>query len=117
VTRFHLDIAMGQAPAFVFMNKQAYAKLPAGAKAAIDKLSYESFSRRMGDVTDRQDDLGRSTVRKIPGHKVYKLSPEENAKWEKALVPVTEEWVKSTPNGAAILAAFRKEIANVRAGH
>jgi hypothetical protein len=56
-------------------------------------------------------------VKKIPGQTVYKLSPEENARWEKALAPVTDEWVKATPNGPAILAAFRKEIANVRAGH
>jgi TRAP-type C4-dicarboxylate transport system substrate-binding protein len=116
VTSFHLDVATGQAPAFIFMNKEAYAKLAEKPKAAIDKLSYEALSRRMGNVTDRQDDLGRGTVTKIPGHTVYKLAAAESAKWEKLLAPVTEDFVKSVPNGAAILAAFRKEIAAVKAG-
>ena len=116
VTTFHLEASLGQAPAFVFMNKDAYAKLPDGAKKALDGLSYESLSRRMGEVTDRQDELGRSTVGKIPSHKIYKLSREESAKWEARLRPMIDEFVQQTPNGAAILAAFRKEITNVRAG-
>jgi len=117
VTNFHLEASLGQAPAFIFMNKDAYAKLPAPAKAAVDKLSYESFSRRMGDVTDRQDDLGRTTVGKIPGHTVYKLSPAETANWKRILAPMTDEFVKSMPNGAAVLAAYRKALADVHAGH
>jgi TRAP-type C4-dicarboxylate transport system substrate-binding protein len=116
VTTHHLEASLGQAPAFIFMNKDAYAKLPAGPKAALDKISYEAFSRRMGDVTDRQDELGRTTVGKIPGHMIYKLSPAETASWQKTLNPVIDEYVKSTPNGAAILAAFKKEVANVKAG-
>jgi TRAP-type C4-dicarboxylate transport system substrate-binding protein len=116
VTSFHLEASLGQAPAFIFMNKDAYAKLPAADKKALDGLSYEALSRRMGDVTDRQDELGRSTVGKIPNHKIYKLNPAENAKWEAILRPMIDEYVAQTPNGAAILAAFRKEILNVRAG-
>ena len=116
VTNWHLELSLGQAPAFVFMNKEAYAKRPDAGRKAIDGLSYEKFARRMGEVTDRQDELGRSTVRKIPGHTIYKLSPEENERWKRTLQPVIDEWVKSTPNGAAILAAFRTEAENVRAG-
>jgi TRAP-type C4-dicarboxylate transport system substrate-binding protein len=116
VTTHHLEASLGQAPAFVFMNKEAHAKLPAAAKKAIDGLSYEHFSRRMGDVTERQDDLGRSTVRKIPGHTIYKVAATENARWEKSLNTLVEEWTKATPNGPAILAAYRQELLNVRAG-
>jgi TRAP-type C4-dicarboxylate transport system substrate-binding protein len=116
VTTFHLEASLGQAPAFVFMNKDAYAKLSDANKKALDGLSYEALSRRMGDVTDRQDALGRTTVGKIPNHKIYKLSPEEKAKWDAKLRPLIEEYVAQTPNGATILAAYRKEIANVHAG-
>jgi TRAP-type C4-dicarboxylate transport system substrate-binding protein len=116
VTTHHLEASLGLAPAFVFMNKDAYARLPDAAKKAIDGLSHEAFSRRMGDVTDRQNELGRSTVEKIPGHKVYSLSAAENAAWQRTLQPLIDEWTKSTPNGAAILAAYRTQLANVRAG-
>ena len=116
VTTFHLEASLGQAPAFIFMNKEAYAKLADADKKALDRFSYEALSRKMGDVTDRQDDLGRTTVGKIPSHKVYKLSADESAKWEAKLRPMIDEYVAQTPNGAAILAAFRKEILAVRAG-
>jgi TRAP-type C4-dicarboxylate transport system substrate-binding protein len=116
VTTHHLEASLGLAPAFVFMNKDAHARLPDAAKKAIDGLSYEAFSRRMGDVTDRQNELGRSTVGKIPGHMIYQLGAAESAAWQKTLQPLIDEWTKSTPNGPAILASYRQELANVRMG-
>jgi hypothetical protein len=68
----------------------------------------------MGEVTDRQDDLGRTTVGKIPGHTIYKLPPDQVAAWKAALAPIGENWVKATPNGAAILAAWREELKKLR---
>jgi len=32
------------------------------------------------------------------------------------LATITEDWVKSTPDGAAVLAAYRAEIAKIRKG-
>jgi len=116
VTNFHLEASLGQAPAFVFMNKDAYARLSDGAKKAIDKFSYEALSRRMGEVTDKQDELGRSTVKNIPNHTIYKLPPAEADAWKKLLAPMIQEWTKAVPNGEAVLASYRQELANVRAG-
>jgi TRAP-type C4-dicarboxylate transport system substrate-binding protein len=116
VTSFHLDAQQGQGGAYVVMNKDVYAKLPADARKAIDGLSYEPFTRRMGQNSDKMEAEFRGAVSHMPGHTVEKLAPAEAATWKRILAPITEEWVKSTPNGAAVLAAYRSEIANVRAG-
>jgi TRAP-type C4-dicarboxylate transport system substrate-binding protein len=116
VTNFHLDAQQGQGGAYVVMNKDVFARLPEAAKKAIDGLAYEKFSRRMGQNSDKMEAEFRAAVSAMPGHTVERLAPAESATWKQTLVPIAEEWVKNTPNGAQILAAYRAEIAAVRAG-
>jgi hypothetical protein len=40
----------------------------------------------------------------------------ELAKLEETLAPVTETWVRDHPNGRALVAALKEELAKVRAG-
>jgi len=116
VTNHHLETQSGQFPAFVFMNKEAFAKLPAAGQKAIDQLSGPVFYKRMGEVTDRQEAEGRDLTKVKPGQTITRLAGAEEARWKKLALPVTENWAKSTPNGPAILAAFREEIQNIRKG-
>jgi hypothetical protein len=37
-------------------------------------------------------------------------------RWKKMSQPITDEWVKNTPDGEKVLAAFRAEIQNIRRG-
>lgn len=110
VTKDHLQLPLGEAPAFVFMNKSAYDALPAEAKAAIDKYSGESFSDRLGLADERANRAEAQHVASLPGHSVTKLSAEQYPIWEKRIRPVIEEWEKSTPDGAKLLAAYRDEL-------
>ncbi len=112
----HLEEPLSGEAAFCAMNKSVYARLPAKAKAAVDKYSGEIFSRWLGEAIDGDFEQNRAAARKMPGHMLVKLAPDERKTWEARLAPVTENWVKATPNGAAVLAAFREEIAKIRAG-
>jgi TRAP-type C4-dicarboxylate transport system substrate-binding protein len=111
VAKYHLDVALGAAAGFIIMNKQAYARLPAQARAAIDKHSGEVFTRRLGKTQVEEDAKLRAVINKIPGQVTIGLTPEETARWKKAVAPVIEEWVRTTPDGARVLAAFREELA------
>jgi TRAP-type C4-dicarboxylate transport system substrate-binding protein len=115
VTNFHLDVAFGQAPAFVVMNKESYAKLPQAGQKAIDSLSGESFTRRMAGAAMRMETEFRAAVAAMPNQTIAKLDPAEEKRWAERVAPVTEDWVKATPNGAAVLAAYRAEIAKAHA--
>ncbi len=110
VTKDHLEAPLGEAPAFVFMNKSAYASLPPKAKAAIDKYSGQSFSKILGTNNQAASDGESKKVAAEPGHSVTKLSAAQYAIWQARIEPVIDAWVKHAPDGAKVLAGYRAEI-------
>jgi TRAP-type C4-dicarboxylate transport system substrate-binding protein len=114
VAPFHVDAPLGNSSGFIFMNKDVYAKLPAAGRAAIDAESYEKLSRAMGASGDRQALGARGRTAATKGQSVYRLAQDEAEKWRERLKPINDEWVKNTPNGEAILAAYREELQKVR---
>jgi TRAP-type transport system periplasmic protein len=114
VTNFHLEVPLGFNTGYVAMNNDSYAKLPPEAKAAIDKLSGKVFVERLVAADDTMQAVGRDATKALPGQTIAQLDPAEEARWKEAVAPVTEDWVKSTPDGAHVLAAFRDEVTAVR---
>jgi TRAP-type C4-dicarboxylate transport system substrate-binding protein len=101
---------------FVFMNKDAYAKLAPPAKQAVDSLSGEVFVARLIKAGDEIESAAREATKAQKGQTVAALSPDEEKRWQAKLQPITDTWIKETPDGAKVLAAFRQEIAAIRAG-
>ena len=54
-------------------------------------------------------------IKGTKGQTVEPLSADQRALWMKQIQPVLESWEKSTPNGAQVLAAYRKELAALNA--
>jgi TRAP-type C4-dicarboxylate transport system substrate-binding protein len=115
-TKFHLDIPLANDSAMTFMNKDAYAKLPAKAKAAIDARSGEPLVRRFTTTVDGMTNGAREQAKKQPDQVIYTLDPAEEARWIERVKPSIEEWVRTTPDGARVLAAYRDEVKKIRAG-
>jgi TRAP-type C4-dicarboxylate transport system substrate-binding protein len=112
VAKNHLiNVPFGLAGGYVIMNKDAYAKLPAKAKAAIDEYSGESFAKRLGIGGEKADEHILAGLKKQPDQHFTQLSDAEAARWKKKLEPIAAEWVKATPDGAHVLAAYRAEVA------
>ena len=116
VTRHHLDTESGLFTAFMLMNKDSYAKLPAPARAAIDRHSGEPFFKTMGNATDRMEREGRAATAAKAGHSIVALDPAEAERWKRLSQPIVDEWLGRTRDGARILASFREEIGKIRAG-
>jgi TRAP-type C4-dicarboxylate transport system substrate-binding protein len=114
VVTTHIEEPLGGEGAFVSMNSDVYAKLPAKARAAIDRYSGPIFSEWVGVAIDVSEDEGREIGRKMADHKLVKLPGAEEARWKRQVQPVTDEWIKATPNGAAVLAGYREEVAKIR---
>jgi TRAP-type C4-dicarboxylate transport system substrate-binding protein len=115
VTIAHSDLPLSSEMAFNAMNKDVYGKLPAAAKAAVDKYSGMAFSERMARAIDKMAQGGRRDALARQGAVIVAVSPAEEERWKQRVAPIAEEWAKNTPNGAAVLAGFREEIAKVRA--
>jgi TRAP-type C4-dicarboxylate transport system substrate-binding protein len=116
VAKNHLMVSVSSAPAYVVMNKRSYERLPPQAKAAIDRYSGEAFSRRMAGVVQGLDDFAKEKIKAAPGQSFDGISADEQARLRRQLDGISTEWVKGTPNGAAILAGFREEVKKLRSG-
>jgi TRAP-type C4-dicarboxylate transport system substrate-binding protein len=116
VTKNHLVTNLGVATAYVFMSKATYDKLPPEGKKAIDDNSGLGFSRALGNNTSEHGVASAKKIGALPGQTIKTLSPEQLAKWEKVVQPVTDEWAKATPNGDKILAAYKDQIKKYKNG-
>jgi TRAP-type C4-dicarboxylate transport system substrate-binding protein len=116
VTHHHLDAPFGLASAYMIMNKEFYARLPDKAKAAIDKHSGEAYARRVSEYGREDDDKQLAKLKADPGQHLYTLTRAERERWLKTIAPITDEWVRDTPDGAKTLAAFKAELAAIRSG-
>jgi TRAP-type C4-dicarboxylate transport system substrate-binding protein len=114
VAPYHVEVPLGGELTYTIMNKDSYARLPAKGKKAFDDLIGESYSRQLGAVLDGINAENRTATAAIPGQSVSRLAPEEEARWKARVAPVTDNWVKATPDGARVLATYRAEVA--RAG-
>jgi TRAP-type C4-dicarboxylate transport system substrate-binding protein len=118
VTFYHLETKLGGTTGMVFMAKKKYDALPAAVKKILDDNSGEAESRVYGKFWDDVDNEGREMVKALGDKQhIVQQSPETAAKWRKAVEPVVDDFVKSTPDGAKVLAAFRAESAKVKAGN
>jgi TRAP-type C4-dicarboxylate transport system substrate-binding protein len=114
VSKHHVEAPFGLAPAYFVMNKDVYAKLPANVRDVIDRLSYEKLSAVIGIAGKKTDEMNRDKIKAMDGHTVSDLAPDERERWRKLLEPIAEEWVRTTPDGPKVLAAFRAEVEKFR---
>jgi TRAP-type C4-dicarboxylate transport system substrate-binding protein len=114
IAPYHIEVPLGGELTYTIMNKDSYARLPAKGKKAFDDLIGESYSHQLGEVLDGINAENRAATAAIAGQTVSRLAPDEEARWKERVRPVTEAWVKATPDGARVLATYRAEVA--RAG-
>ena len=110
LTKYDVDTPFGHGPTYYFMNKDAFARLPAVAQAAIEKYSGDPLNRRLALAGAKVQDEARDLLTSR-GHTVSDLDAAVAEEFRRRLTPITQEWVDATPDGARVLAAYRKEIA------
>ncbi len=95
VVKYTIDCAnIGYTTAmFIVMNKKKWEALPKDVQAIFDEVSQEWIAVS-GKAWDDADAEGYKFIEGL-GNKVIQLSPAEAAKWEKAVSPVVDEYVKN----------------------
>ncbi len=97
---------------FIAMNKDKWNALPPDIQKIIEKIN-EEWAERQGKAWDEIDKLGKDFTLKL-GNKIITLSVDENRKWEKALKPLYDEYVKSMKDkglpGDEVLRFYLEEI-------
>ena len=118
VTSYHVEAALGTAPAFVYMAKKKYDSYPADVRAVLDRHTGEAEARKFGAWWDNEKNMGRADViaRNDAGRQIVQLTPAQAENWKKRTAVIQEEWAKGVPDGAKVLAAYKDELAKVKAG-
>lgn len=116
VTFYHAEAALGTSPGMLFIAKKRYAALAADARKALDERSGEGESRELGKFWGKLDVFGRTRIGGMEKQTVTNVPPEVVARWRQLAEPVVAEWTRTTPDGEKVLAAFRAELAKVKAG-
>jgi TRAP-type C4-dicarboxylate transport system substrate-binding protein len=78
---------------FVVMNKDKWNALPPDVQQIIEKVN-EEYAEKQGKLWDEIDKAGKDFTIKL-GNKIIPLSVDENRKWERAVKPLFDEYVKN----------------------
>jgi len=83
---------------FVVMNLDKWNSLPKDVQKVIEEVNKE-WVGKYGQAWDESDQEGLKFTKEL-GNEIITLSPEESARWAKAVAPVVDEYVKeATKNG------------------
>jgi TRAP-type transport system periplasmic protein len=78
---------------YVIMNLDRWNALPKDVQRVFEQVSAEWIPKH-GQAWDASDKAGLAFSKGL-GNKVIELSPEENARWAKAVAPVKAEYIKA----------------------
>lgn len=116
LTKFHTITELYTTVFLVAMNKRRYDALAPDLKAVIDRHSGDAWIDEAGRLWDEAERPGLQQAREL-GHPVAPLAPEEKERWKRAMQPVIDGWIASTPKGRmlyddawALLEQHRKSL-------
>ena len=96
-------------PFAVVMNLDAWNALPEDVKKVMDDLRVEQ-AQWTGDYMDGHVEEAVVWSKKQHGVEVITLSPEEKAKWDALLAPITEKWIEDAKAKGFPAEAIIKDI-------
>ncbi len=115
---YFLEAPLNGGAGMLIMKRESFDKLPDDAKAAFEKNSGEALSRALGVSNDREmhrvEALLTDRAKQGKIDPPYTLSATEFERWRKNAEPVADAWTKGLPDGPAILAGFRAEVAALK---
>ena len=77
---------------FVVMNKEKWDSLPKDIQKIIEEVNKE-WVAKYGEAWSKSDQEGLEFSKSL-GNEVIELSPEESARWKKAVQPVIDDYIK-----------------------
>lgn len=118
IAHYYLEAPLNGGSGMLIMSRTGFDKLPAAAKAAFEKNSGEALSRALGRSNDgevrRVEALLTDRAKQGKIDPPYTLSAAEFERWRKTAEPLADAWAKGLPEGPAILAGFRAEVAALK---
>lgn len=120
VVRFHIDEPLYTTVFVYAMNKAKYESLSDAQRKVIDDHTTPEWAARLSAPWTAFEAAGRTRMRGLPGHEVYKLTPDQLAEWRRTVEPLRAAWTDSVRKAGsdpdAALAELQASIAKHGAG-
>ena len=111
-----ISIPLGATPFLLVMNARTWARLPEAARTsvmrhgglALASAGAEAYTETDQAIHDRQASAGRLNI--------WAPSSPEQARYEQQAKAIHDDWIRRTPNGAAVYARALHILQDMRAG-
>lgn len=110
VTNFHCVGPFGTNMLMIAMTKDRYEKLPADARAVLDKFIGKPFIEFWSQRLQVHIDKIKDKIIKSPKHTLYIPTEEEMKKWHEAIDPVMSSWNKEYSRWDLLLEGYKESI-------
>ncbi len=110
VVKYHIDLPFYSNSFVWVMNKAKYEGLSPAQKAAIDHHCTTDWAEKVASPWADWEHAGRDKLAAMPGHDVYKLTPEQVAAWREAAEPLTAKWASQVKDADTVLSELRDEL-------
>jgi TRAP-type C4-dicarboxylate transport system substrate-binding protein len=92
VVNYHMDLPVATATFIWAMNKGRYDALSAGQRGVIDRHCTTEWAEKIASPWADFEHAGLAKLQAMPGHDVYKITPEQTAMWRAAAAPQKVKW-------------------------
>jgi TRAP-type transport system periplasmic protein len=95
VVSYHMDVPLYVTPFTWVMNKAKYEAMSAGQKKVIDDHCTTEWAEKVASPWADFEFGGHAKLAGLPGHEVYKLTPDQLNAWRQATAGGEAQWGES----------------------
>jgi len=92
VTKFHMDMPFWTGTFVWGMNKDKYNAMSPTQQKIIDAHCTTEWAEKIASPWADFEHAGHAKLESMPGHDVYKITPEQTELWRKAAEPLKAKW-------------------------
>lgn len=120
VVSYHMDVPLYVTPFVWVMNLAKYNALAPAQKKVVDEHCTTEWAEKVAASWADFEFGGHAKLAAMPGHEVYKLTPEQLAAWRKAVAPMEARWMqdlkaKSGQDGKQVLDGLKQQLVKYKA--
>jgi TRAP-type C4-dicarboxylate transport system substrate-binding protein len=113
VVKYHMDMPFWTGNFVWTMNQAKYDAMSPAQKAVIDRHCTTEWSEKIASPWADFEHAGHDKLAALPGHEIYKLTPEQVAAWRKSAEPLKAKWAAAV-KGVDAEVAYNELVAELK---
>jgi len=108
--KYHIDVPLYTTMFTYNINLKTYNALSPAQKKVMDDHCSPEWAAKIADPWADFEASGRDKLKAMPGHEVYKLTPEQLAEWTKSVEPLHASWIEAVKKAGGDPAAIDSDL-------